>query len=65
MRQGKWKLVSAHGGSWELYDLEADRTELNNVIEAHPEKARELEALYRAWAERCGVQPWPIRKPKM
>ncbi len=64
VRQGKWKLVSARGGSWELYDLEADRTELNNVIEAHPEKARELEALYRAWAERCGVQPWPIKKPK-
>ncbi len=64
VRQGKWKLVSANGGSWELYDLEADRTELNNVIKAHPDKARELEALYQAWAARCGVQPWPIKKPK-
>ncbi len=64
VRQGKWKLVSAHGGSWELYDLEADRTELNNVIEAHPDKARELEALYQVWAAQCGVRPWPIKKPK-
>jgi len=64
VRQGQWKLVSAHGGSWELYDLEADRTELNNLIEKHPDKARELERLYQAWAQRCHVQPWPIKKPK-
>jgi arylsulfatase A-like enzyme len=64
VRQGKWKLVSAHGGSWELYDLRADRTELNNLVDKHPDKAKELEGLYQAWAQRCGVQPWPIRKPK-
>ena len=64
VRKGKWKLVSAHGGSWELYDLEADRTELKNLIDKHPDKARELEALYQRWADRCGVRPWPIKKPK-
>ena len=64
MRQGKWKLVSAHGGDWELYDLEADRTELHNVIDQHSKKAETLKAAYEHWAKRCDVQPWPIRKPK-
>ena len=64
VRRGKWKLVSAHGGPWELYDLEADRTELNDLADKHPDKVDEMKALYESWAERCGVRPWPIKKPK-
>ena len=71
VRQGKWKLVSRHPGRharrpgpWELYDLEADRTELNNLAETHPEKVRQLAALYTAYAERAAVRPWPARPPK-
>jgi len=63
VRQGKWKLVAAHQEPWELYDLEADRTELLNLAERFPEKVEELKALYRGWAKRCGVQSWPVRKP--
>jgi arylsulfatase len=64
VRRGKWKLVSAHGGPWELYDLEADRTELNDLAANHPDKVEDLKALYQQWAKRCAVQPWPIKKPK-
>jgi len=64
VRQGKWKLVSAHGGPWELYDLEADRTELNNLAGKHSKKVATLKSLYDAWAKRCGVQAWPIKKPR-
>jgi len=62
VRQGKWKLVSRHPGKWELYDLEADRTELNNLIEQNPAKAEDLKAMYEAWAKRAGVQPWPVKR---
>ena len=69
VRQGKWKLVSRHRdkrrrqpGRWELYDLQADRTELNNLAGAQPDKVKQLVALYDAWAERAGVQPWPVRR---
>jgi len=63
VRQGKWKLVAAHREPWELYDLEADRTELHNLATQYPEKVNELKTLYRSWAKRCGVQPWPLKKP--
>ncbi len=63
VRQGKWKLVAMHKKPWELHDLHADRTELHDLSEAFPEKVRELETLYDGWAKRCGVRPWPIKKP--
>jgi arylsulfatase len=58
VRQGRWKLVSRHPGGWELYDLEADRTELSNLAEKHPDKVRELTVEHDQWARRCGVVPW-------
>lgn len=64
VRKGKWKLVSRHPGKWELYDIQADRTELNNLVEKNTAKAEELKAMYQAWAKRAGVQPWPVRRPK-
>lgn len=62
VRRDKWKLVSRHPGGWELYDLEADRTELNDLSQKRPEKVAELKAMYESWAKRCGVQPWPVKK---
>jgi len=64
VRRGKWKIVSKHPGGWELYDMEADRTELHDLASTHPEKLNELKSLYEAWAKRCGVRPWPLRKKK-
>jgi arylsulfatase A-like enzyme len=65
VRQGSWKLVSRYPGNWELYDLEADRTEMNNLAGKQPDKVRELTMLYGAWAKRAGVVPWDrLRKKK-
>ena len=57
VRLDQWKLVAEHGHQWELYDVEADRTEQNNLAAAHPEKVKELSDLYDAWAKRCNVLP--------
>jgi arylsulfatase len=62
LRDGKWKLVAEHQEEWQLYDLEADRTERNDLADRYPEKVKELLAKYEAWAKRCGVEPWPIGK---
>jgi len=62
VRIGKWKLVRAHGKPWELYDLETDRTELDDLSDQLIEKAAELRAKWKAWAESVNVQPWPIKR---
>ncbi len=61
VRQGKWKLVSRHGEPWELFDLEADRSEMNNLAEAEPERLQAMIADYNAWADASLVRPWPAR----
>ncbi len=58
VRKGRWKLVAVHGGPWELYDLERDRTELADLAAKEPDRVRELSSLYDAWASRAGVKPW-------
>jgi arylsulfatase len=58
VRQGKWKLVARHKGDWELYDIDADRTELTNLAAANSDKVKELAAKHDAWATRVGVAPW-------
>ena len=63
VRQGQWKLVSAIGGGWELYDMERDRTELDDLYARNRPKAREMERVYDEWAERCGVLPWSVVNP--
>jgi arylsulfatase A-like enzyme len=50
LRLGDWKIVSAgKNGPWELYDLTKDRAESHNLAEKHPEKLKELVAI---WTER-------------
>jgi arylsulfatase len=57
VRRGKWKLVRKYGQPWELYDIDADRTELNDLASGHPDLVTDLEAAYQTWADRCGVLP--------
>jgi arylsulfatase len=59
VRDGKWKLVSRHPGDWELYDMEADRTEMRNLANQNPEIVQRMERLYYQWAERSNVLAWP------
>jgi len=53
---GKWKIVAIRRGKWELYDMLADRTELNDLSKKMPEKLREMIALYDTWAKRALVE---------
>lgn len=57
VRIGQWKLVRKYPEPWELYDLQADRTELDDLASRHPERVSEMAAQYDAWAARCGVLP--------
>jgi arylsulfatase len=58
IRDGKWKLVMKYKGPWELYDIEADRTEQHDLSKEHPELAQKLAGNWEAWAKRSDVDPW-------
>ncbi|MBM3796572.1 MAG: arylsulfatase [Acidobacteria bacterium] len=58
IRAGKWKLVKKDGEAWELYDIDADRTELNNLAGREPGRVKDLEARWNTWARRANVAPW-------
>ena len=58
VRFGKLKLVARQSREWELYDMTADRTEMNDLAGTKPDRVRELAAMYAEWAKRCGVLPW-------
>lgn len=52
IRDGKWKavrqgVVSKKPEDWELYDLESDRSEANNLAGKHPEVVERLEEAFR------------------
>ncbi len=52
VRQGRWKLVRVDGQPWELYDIEADGTELNDLSAGRPAEVERLEKLWQAWQAR-------------
>jgi len=60
VRDGKWKLVYRHGGDWELFDMETDRTELHNLAPKKKRRVKQMIAIWEAWAKRCDVHPWPL-----
>jgi len=42
---------------WELYDIKADRGELLNLADQHPERVRQMADMYRRWEMRCEALP--------
>jgi arylsulfatase len=62
VRQGRWKLVARHEGPWELYDMEADRSELHDLSGREPQRVADLSRRHAAWAKHAGVLPWPLPK---
>jgi len=74
VRMGKWKLVSKTSKkhsflwdkteelileNWELYDMELDRTEMNNVALEHPKIAQNMSDMWMSWANKVGAIPRP------
>jgi arylsulfatase A-like enzyme len=52
-----WKLVRpADDQPWELYDLDVDGGETNDLAQTHPDRAQRMAADYEEWRERVGAQ---------
>ena len=64
IRDGKWKLVAKGAQSpWELYNIDADRSELYNLAAENTDLVSRLAGQWQAWAERSNVFPWPWGDP--
>lgn len=59
VRAGQWKLVALDDQPWELYDLNVDRIESNDLSQAHPDRVRKLAAAWDKWATANDVTPLP------
>lgn len=57
IRMGHWKMVASRGNSWELYDLQTDRTEMDNLAARRPERVREMSQAYERWARHVRITP--------
>ncbi len=72
VRMGKWKIVSAAhlkgrkytSDPWELYDIEVDRPELNNLATLHPAIVKEMSEMWEDYAVKKNVFPSPWTKAK-
>jgi arylsulfatase A-like enzyme len=59
MRDGKWKIVArGWNGKWQLYDIQTDRTELNDLAGKHPARVEKMDKMWFDWANRANVIPY-------
>ncbi|MEM7290370.1 MAG: arylsulfatase [Pseudomonadota bacterium] len=65
IRKGQFKLVKKHGCDWELYDMEEDRTELNDLSGQNDPLQKALLGEYQHWSQQQGVMDWNIALPKL
>ncbi len=63
IRRGQWKLASARGGPWELYDMAADRSELDDLSGENPQLATELKELWHYVGRDVDGLPAKLRNP--
>ena len=65
VRLGQFKLVRKLDCPWELYDMNADRTELVDLIGRNKPLERRLVREFESWAARIGVEPWENIWPRL
>ena len=61
IREGNLKLVSldaVDASQWCLYDMDKDRTELNNLATEMPERVEAMKQQWTEWARQTHVLPW-------
>lgn len=65
IRMDNFKLVRVHGGDWELYDMDEDRTEKYDLAGKNKPLENALKTQYSHWEARSGVTPWERLLPQL
>ena len=64
VREGKWKVVwTNYTQRWELYDIDADRSETNDLASEFPHRVQQMDRLWHQWARRNFVEPTKVSPP--
>ena len=63
IRQGKWKAVSK-SSKWQLFDIEADSCETNDLQEKHPEVFAKMKKQHETWAAQFNKSSGKDKKKK-
>lgn len=58
MRDGRWKAVKRLGYPWQLFDMDADRTERSDLAQTQSSRLAAMSAAWDRWAERTYVDEW-------
>lgn len=63
IRMGKWKAVKTNlrknpANPWELYDLDADRNETNNLAPQHPDLLKQFDAIVEKEHRESDLKDW-------
>lgn len=64
IRTGEWKMTALPRGQWELYKINEDHTEMNDLATQYPEKVTELNEAWMRWAHKMGIELKPSKKKK-
>jgi arylsulfatase A-like enzyme len=65
VRIGNLKLVRKFQSPWELYDMEEDRTELNDLAPRNAAVVRRMDRDFTSWADNAGVMDWNLLVPRL
>jgi len=60
VREGRYKLTALRGESWKLYDMDRDRTEMDDLSGKQPMRVEALAKKWDAWASDNQVTPLPL-----
>ena len=60
VREGRYKLTALRGESWKLYDMDRDRTEMDDLSGKQPKRVDAMVKKWDAWASDNQVTPLPL-----
>lgn len=56
IRIGDWKMSALSGKPWQLFNLEDDHTETNDLSNKYPERVEDMNQAWEKWAQTQGIE---------